>query len=261
MFDKRVFVSFEGKCEMNCRHCFALEQEDEFNKNDISKIVDSLVDKEFDIIYVSHNKENFTNAEDGVKLCEKLYEKYNKDLCVTSRCILNNEMLSRVVRLNEKMKKNKKRIYWCESVPALTSASIIEDLKKLPLPEERIRFLGRLKINDIYSILTVRPLFPSVVIPDSEIAELISMASDKVDAVITGGLITTEAIDRRLDLKQVEWKYLENNDSAYLVGAISEKARFVDVRKEVVHLKECCNLHGVKFFEHSLQAINYLSNV
>ena len=59
------------------------------------------------------------------------------------------------------------------------------------------------------------------------------MAIGNVDAIITGGLITTEEIDKRLGLNYENWKYLEGNDSAYLVEAISDKARFVDVREEI----------------------------
>lgn len=260
MFSNRVIVSFEGKCEMNCKHCFALEQESKYVEDNVDTVVESLVNREFDIIYVSHNKENFLYADAGVTLCEKLYERYCKDLCITSRCVLDDEMLDRLVLLNNKMKNKGQRLYWCESVPALQSASIIEDLRKVPSPEERINFLGRLRENGIPSILSVRPLFPSEVIPDDEIRELLSMALNKIDAVITGGLITTEEIDKRLELNQQNWKYLKGNDSAYLVGAISKKARFVDVRREVLHLKECCDLYEMKFFEHSLQAINYLAS-
>ena len=156
------------------------------------------------------------------------------------------------------MKRCNKHIYWCESVPALQSASIMEDLNKVPSPQERIKFLGKLKDGGIYSILTVRPLFPSVVVTYDEIDELVRLASNNIDAVITGGLITTDAIDRRLGINQEGWNYLEGNDSAYLVGAIGKNARFVDVRKEISHLRRCCDLYGVKFFEHSMQAINYL---
>ncbi len=260
MFSNRVIVSFEGRCEMNCKHCFALEQESNYMKNDIDIIVNSLFDKEFDIIYVSHNKENFFHASDGVNLCERLYEKYGKDICITSRCVLNDEMFNRIVLLNDKMKKKGKRIYWCESVPAVQSASIIEDLSIVPSPEERINFLGKLKINGVFAILSIRPLFPSEVIPNEEIRQLVQMALNRVDAIITGGLITTEEIDRRLDLNQDNWKFLENNDSEYLVGAINKNARFVDVRNEILYLRDCCEACGIKFFEHSLQAVNYLAS-
>lgn len=258
MLRKRAIISFEGRCEMNCKHCFALEQESNYAANDVNAIVDSLAKEDFDIIYVSHNKENFLYADDGVALCEKLFDRYGRDLCVTSRCVLNDEMLHRMAQLNRKMKKQDKQIFWCESAPALKSTSLMEDLGKVPSPEERICFLGRLRDNDICSILSVRPLFPSAVIPDDEIEELVKMASNKADAVITGGLITTAEIDQRLGLNREGWKYLDGNDSAYLVGAIGVEARFVDVRNEIYHLKDCCGLYGIKFFEHSLQAINAL---
>lgn len=260
MFSNRIIVSFEGRCELNCKHCFALEQENEYMRNDVDAIVDSLDDKEFDIIYVSHNKENFWHAIDGVELCEKLYARYRKDMCITSRCVLDNEMFNRMVMLNNTMKNQGKRIFWCESVPALESASIIEDLNKVPSPEKRIDFLGRLRANDIYAILSIRPLFPSEVIPNEEIKRLIEMAIGNVDAIITGGLITTEEIEKRLVLNYENWKYLEGNDSAYLVGAISGKARFVDVRDEIMSLRNCCEVCEIPFFEHSLQAINYLTH-
>lgn len=103
-------------------------------------------------------------------------------------------------------------------------------------------------------------LFPSEVIPNEEIKRLIEMAIGNVDAIITGGLITTEEIEKRLVLNYENWKYLEGNDSAYLVGAISGKARFVDVRDEIMSLRNCCEVCEIPFFEHSLQAINYLTH-
>lgn len=258
MFKKREIVSFAGRCEMNCKHCFALEQENNLESNDVEMVVDSLKDKEFDIIYVSHNKENFFKPEDGLRLCERLYETYKKDLCVTSRCVLENETFEKLVLLNKKMKSKGKRIYWCASVPAMESASIMEDLSKVPSPKERIEFLHKLKTNGICSILSVRPMFPNSVIPDEEICNLIKQSAQSVHAVITGGLITTAEIDKRLGLIQTNWKYSPNNDSDYLVGAIGKEARFVDVEDEILHLKKCCDLYGVAFFAHSMQAINYL---
>lgn len=261
MFRKRVIVSFSGRCEMNCKHCFALEMEDVYKKNDIDGVVNEIAGMDFDIIYVSHNKENFYNSNEGIGLCEKLYDRYGKDLCITSRCVLTDNMIDRLEKLDRLMKGDGKRIFWCESIPALESASLTEDLNMVPEPLKRLHFIGELKKRGICTMMSVRPLFPCTIISNEEIHRLIKAALHNVDAIITGGLITTEEIDKRLNMNQETWDYLDNNESDYLVGAVKDNAKFVDVRKEIQHLKNCCDEFGIRFFEHSLQAVNSLAFV
>lgn len=260
MNKERVIVSFSGRCEMNCKHCFALEQEKDFQLNDVDSVVNSLEHENFDIIYVSHNKENFYKPWEGVELCEKLYYKYRKDLCITSRCVLDDNSFDRMVRLNDTMKKEGHDMFWCISIPALERAYVTEDFSKVPSPQERISFLEKIKLANIYSILTIRPLFPEQIISHEEIKNLLDLVQNCIDVVITGGLVVTDYILERLCIESQDLQYYEGNESQYLVGAISENARFVDVHKEKDMLRKYCEKLNIVFFEHSMEAINYLKS-
>lgn len=255
MIKERVLVSLPGKCPLNCKHCFALEQEEE-GFSSMDEVIESISDKNFDIIYVSHLKENFVNPEEGVCFCERLFERYRKDICVTSRCVLTDVFIQRLSRLNAAMKEQGHRLFWCESIPALESAALTEDLSKIPTPHERINFLEKLENAGITTIMSVRPLFPSSSISKNEIGRLIEYAKNCVSAVITGGLIVTPQIEKRFSIDTQNWEYSENN-SDYLVGVIKNNAKFVDVNKELTVLSDCCKKNSIPFFLHSMQAINY----
>lgn len=247
---------------MGCKHCFATEINNGECENSIDEVMNSIQKEkdEFEIIYVSHYKENFTDQELGIELCKRLFEKYKKDICITSRSVLNDEGIQKIISLNHAMSEQNCRIFWCESIPALQSAGITENLNKIPTPEDRLTFLGKLKDAGICAIITVRPLFPSRVIGTDEINKLLELSVGKVDAVITGGLILTDSIEKRLGLNTKNWKFYECNQSAYLIGSGIEKARYVDVDDEVKNLKSKCNELGLPFFLHSTEAINNLKS-
>ncbi len=259
MYSKRVLVSFSGKCKLGCKHCFAIEQEPDVEKNDIDSVVKSIEKEEFDVIYVSHNRENFLNANDGIELCKQLYKKYKKSIVVISRMILSEKDVDKIVRLNEEMKKEGKELFWMESVCALNSASITEDLKCIPSPNDRIDFLGTLNKKGIHTILAIRPLFPSSVVPASEINGLVRRAKGKVDAITSGGIILTESIKARLSIDTSNWERLKYNTSDYLVGAVND-AEYIDVSNELDNLVKQCLKNRIPLFEHSMMAINAISD-
>lgn len=148
LISSRELVSFSGKCPMNCKHCFANEIVDENEQeNNIEDVLDSLEGKQFDVVYVSHFKENFYHQEKGVQLCEEIYKKHQCDICVITRCVLNDDFLSRIVLLNESMSKNGNNLTFCISVPAFNSYEKLEDSSKVRTPLERIRFAEKIKRN------------------------------------------------------------------------------------------------------------------
>ena len=64
--EKRELVSFDGACPYKCKHCYTFGLNEENKNLSIDDIVESLKEKEFDVIYVSHNKENFINPKEGI---------------------------------------------------------------------------------------------------------------------------------------------------------------------------------------------------
>ncbi|MCM1286214.1 MAG: hypothetical protein NC213_07645 [Acetobacter sp.] len=258
-YTKRELVSFNGKCNFNCKHCFALELEDNQRTNSISQIINSLKSKEFDVIYVSHNKENFINVDEGIELCETLFNTYKKDICVTTRQVIEEQNALKTLKdLNNKMLNSGNSLYFSISIPALYSYDFTENKTFVPTPIQRILFMKSLKNMGIKVILTVRPLFPEKYIEKQEIIDLIRISQPFVDAVTTGGLIATDEILKRLSINKNDIDLSVNNDSDYLVGAVKENAMFVNVNKEIEYLKEICQKNNLQFFKHSMDALNYL---
>lgn len=257
MLLNRELVSFKGRCPMDCKHCFAREITDENEEeNDIEDIINDLKSKKFDVVYVSHYKENFYNAEKGVCLCEKIYDEFNCDICVITRCILTSELLVRISNLNDKMKLRGNKLTFCISIPAYDSYAKFEKSKIVPTPQQRIDFAGQLKDSSITTIVTIRPMFPSSIVPTSEIYKIVDNCANKVDAILTGGLYVSDSIIKCLNINKEEIEFLHEVESEYLVG-VEKKFKAVDVEAEINSLKKYCQERGIPFFKHSMDALNY----
>lgn len=260
MLENRKIISFGGKCSFDCKHCFGCEI-DETNKNEvgIDDLIVSLQNQNFDVLYISQNKENLTDPHKCIELCEKLYEEYCCDIFITTRCILNDNEITHFINLSEKMKENNKNLTICVSIPAMDSYSKTENKDKVPTPHQRIDFLKKIKNSNIYSMVTIRPLFPNSFIPQDEIFQLVDECKNKVDCILTGGLMVTDKILKRLGVDKSEFNYLPYGNSEYLKG-IDVDFMAVDVSEEIKNLKEYCNKNGILFFAHSMDALNFFKS-
>lgn len=256
--EKRVFVSFDGFCKYNCKHCFSFEQEQCHKLRSLDEITDSLKSKEFDVVYVSQKRENFINQDEGLALCEMLFSKYKCNIVIITRSVFDIKQRKRLIQLNSIMKKENKYLFLGVSVVGLESSICTEDLTVVPAPIDRIDFLKDMYNSDITTMLLIRPLFPERVIPLSELKKIIDYTDGKTSCILTGALMVNEAILKRLRFTGTEFQYIVGGESEYLDGAHSGSMNFVDVRKEIDWLKEYCSCKNIKFFEHSLPAINYL---
>lgn len=263
----RELVSFDGPCPYKCKHCYTFGLNEENRHLTVDDIVDSLKGKQFDVIYVSHNRENFVVPDEGIDLCTRLFETYNKDIIAITRNIFNEKELERFAKLSEKMKSKGKLLCLAVSIPALDSIEITEGSGIIPSPEKRIEFLKRAKEKNIKTILVIRPLFPNKIIPIREPLEILERCKTFVNCVLSSGLAVNDSILNQLGLSEKDFNYLEGNNSKYLLGAI-DGIKYVDVQDEIRQLKEKCkelninffdhSMEAIKFFDHSLQAINYL---
>lgn len=254
---KRELVSFSGECTYQCKHCFAFDVSEDRNCGNIAEIIDSLREKDFDVVYLSHYRENFIVPEQGLSLCEKIFYEYKCDICIITRSILKEANLERLIKLNSVMNKEGKNLYVCSSIPALYSYEILENRKYIPTPFERIAFLQSLSENGIWSLLTIRPLLPDSIIPLSEAKEIINLCKNHVDAVMTSGLAVTDKICKRLGIDNNSLNYDPKAESEYLIGT-GENVRYVDVRMEINELENYCKDVNLPFFAHSMTALNYL---
>lgn len=256
---KRVFVSFDGKCPMECKHCYTYEISRSCktkSQRSIPELVQSIESDEFDVVYVSQSYENFQNDEQGVALCSALYERYKKDIFIISRCAFSEGAVNQLHRLNQKMGASGNRLFVAASICADGSYGRTENIWKCPTPDERICNLKNLHKNGISTLLLIRPLFPDRIIPVSECVSLIEKSRSDIDAVISSGLIVTEGILRRLGIDSGELNYLTAGDSEYLADLDKERVQYVDVSEELKVLSSVCKRLELPFFQHSLPALN-----
>lgn len=259
MISNRELVSFSGKCPLNCKHCFTKEiVKDSEVENEIEDIIGQLSGKVFDVVYVSHYKENFYNPEKGIRLCEEIYKVYQCDICVTTRCTFSGGLLARIKELNDKMRMNGNNLTFCISVPAYESYAKLEDKTLIPTPQQRIDFAGQLKNMGVTSMVTVRPLFPANYIPTDEIHKIIDSCEGKVDAILTGGACVSERILKDLGVEKETFTYDKKEKSEYLVG-VEKEFDAVNVESELKDLESYCELKRIRFFRHSMEALNFFA--
>ena len=261
MITQREFVSFSGKCPLNCKHCFASEIVDENTsvldtKDDIQAIIKELSKKQFDVVYVSHYKENFYEADAGVDLCEEIYDHYKCDICVTTRCAFSGKPLFRIRELSRKMASKGNSLSFCISIPALESYRKIENAELIATPTQRIDFAGQLKAIGINTFVSIRPLFPASFISTNEIHRLVDQCGDKIDGILTGGLYATDNILKNLQIPRETLTFCNEADSEYLLG-IEKTFHAVDVENEIRDLEAYCKSKSILFFRHSMEALNY----
>ena len=99
----RVFVSFDGQCPYNCKHCFSFECKQQSPPRTLDQIIESLQNLSFDVIYVSQKRENFINPELGLLLCEKLFERYRCNIVIITRNVFSAINQERLISLKNKM--------------------------------------------------------------------------------------------------------------------------------------------------------------
>lgn len=257
MITRREIVSFSGRCPLDCKHCFAKEVVDENEiENDIHTIISGLSGKHFDVVYVSHYKENFFDPDHGVELCEKIYNAYKCDICVTTRCTLSGKPLLRIKDLYRKMKETGNSLSFCISIPALESYEKLENREIIATPSQRIDFAEQLKRIGITTFVTIRPLFPSKFISSDEVHRIVDKCVDKVDGILTGGLCVNDNIIDSLQISHDDITYLGDTKSEYLIG-VEKKFQAVDVEEEMKDLEAYCKSKSLLFFKHSMEALNY----
>lgn len=254
----RVFVSFDGQCPYNCKHCFSFECKQQSPPRTLDQIIDSLQELSFDVVYVSQKRENFVDPESGLLLCEKLFERYRCNIVIITRNVFSAVDQERLLSLKDKMSAYGKHLFIGISVVGGASAGFTEDLSVSPSPMERIEFAKKLYQKGIYSMLLIRPMFPESIIPSHEWKSIVDQVAGNISCILSGALMVNREILARLGLNEPDLQYLSGGESEYLEGAIAGSMKFVDVRGELSQLKTYCNNHSVPFFEHSLPAINYL---
>lgn len=140
----RAFASFSGICSYRCLHCYTFS--DDFTnrgKECTEHIISDLKKQDFNIVYISGYKENFLNPMEGLSMIETIYETFHCDLLLTTRTVWDTNYIKRLSLLNQKMRFNGNKLYFCISIPAYKSYKLLEPNPMIPTPKQRIEFLDR----------------------------------------------------------------------------------------------------------------------
>lgn len=253
---RRVLVSYDNECPFRCRHCYTFELPQSGKLRTADEIVNSLKDEEFDIVYVSQRTENFINQEAGVLLCEKLYDRYKKDVFIITRCVLEDAYIERLRELNESMKTERRQLFMGVSICANKSYKEIELGKGVPSPKERADFMKRMKELGIKTVLFLRPIFPNEMIPLQEYFEVIDECKDGIDAIVLAGLMVSKKISEELGICYEDIAGNVDMESEYLAGAKDFEMRMVDVQDEITAIEGYSRNKNIPFFRHSLPALS-----
>lgn len=259
--DSRAFASFSGSCPYKCLHCYTFSQEFvSKGKDDINSIINELKTKQkFNIVYISGYKENFINPSKGLSLLEAIYDCFHCDILVTTRSVFDKNNINRLFTLNNRMQSNGNKLYFCISIPAYESYRLLEPNPIIPSPLERINFLKEIHVGGINAILTIRPLCPNDFIPVSESVKLINKINGYCSAIISSGIVIDNSILSKLDKFPDKFDYEEKKLMNCLENNIIVK--YVNVKKELEQIETACKNANIPFFQNSLPAINYISNL
>lgn len=259
--DSRAFASFSGTCPYKCLHCYTFSEEFvSKGKDDIKSIINELNSKEkFNIVYISGYKENFVNPSKGLSLLEAIFDNFCCDILVTTRSVFDENNLNRLFALNDRMRRNGNQLYFCVSIPAYESYQLLEPNPIIPTPRERLSFLKKIHIGRINTILTIRPLCPNEFIPISESIRLINEINGYCSAIISSGIVVDDSILSKLNEFPNKFDYEEKKLMNCLENNIIVK--YVNVKKELGQIEIACKNVGIPFFQNSLPAINYISNL
>lgn len=253
----RAFASFSGICAYNCLHCYTFS--DNFankGKECTEHIISDLKKKDFNIVYISGYKENFLNPMEGLSMIETIYETFHCDLLLTTRTAWDNNNIKYLSDLNQKMRFNGNKLYFCISIPAYKSYKLLEPNPIIPTPKQRIEFLKQIHNEGIITLLTIRPLCPNDFIPISESLDIIKEVKGYCSAVISSGIVVNNVILKRLKNFPNKFNFEEKKLMDCLNNDIIVK--YVNVEKELEAINSLCIENNIPFFKNSLPAINYL---
>lgn len=251
----RVLISYDGKCPFRCKHCYTFSLDCKENRT-IEEILSDIKHEKFDIVYVSQKNENFVNQNDGILLCEKTFECYNTDIVMITRNVLDDIYLKRLHDLSERMKENGNQIIVAVSFISLNHPKVSERLDIVPTPQRRIKFLNKLHDLQIPNFALIRPVFPKEIIPIEDIECLIDECKKYVNCIVASELGVNSDIEKRLGINFDAFCSYKSN--AYLNGAIDGEMKFLQLDEEMLAIAQKCEKENIKFFTHSMQAINYI---
>lgn len=262
LIDSRKLVSFSGCCQINCKHCYTYEiahQKTNSDEEEIDEIISSLNDgTAFDVVYVSHDRENFIDEDAGMNLVNKLYKTQKKHIFIITRKGLSDACISRLSQINKSMGKDGLLLAVAVSIPAGESYSVMEDVACIASPKERCDCIRRLHNAGIRTIFMARPVFPKSIVPVDEITTMIEKNASYIDVVVASGLAVNNSILNRLQLTEECFSFLPGDNAEYLIGSEVKGIKYIDVKTELEMIHKCCKMCSIPFVTHSMQALNIL---
>jgi DNA repair photolyase len=259
--DGRAMVSLgplspKKYCSYSCPFCYVNAGFLSYATKTIEDTVKWLEDQRglFDIIYVSGDTDSFAppRMDKGIELLEALSE-FNVDLLFTTRAILKEQHLIKLVAIKNKLSEKRKLLFGCVSIAQLYQEHL--EPKPIATPFERISQLNAFKEIGLISVHAMRPFLPNV--PINEYLELINLVDGKVDVILgevwyadKSGILETATFN---GITPEKLEYLEHqmdfddNSSIWKVYEMREV--------EIAVTKKCLDMN-IPFFMRSSLAID-----
>lgn len=259
-YNNRVIVSMDRECPMGCKHCYSFAMTHSNTPQSDESVISRAKKSAADIVYLSEKTENFFDEREGYELCKCLFEECKKDIFVITRSFLSDETIQQLATLDQQMKQTANALYLAVSVCAHESYGITEDIHLCPTPDARISNLKRASALGIHTILMVRPVFPSKMVPIKEYLELVDQCNGNVDVVVTSGLIVTDSILKRLGVEREFFSYMACGDSSYLADLEDKSISYVNVEAELQEIENKCSMCGIPYYRHTMPALNWIAD-
>lgn len=252
---KREFASFGGKCPFKCNHCYTfINNFSTYKANSIPNIINELVSKDFNIIYISGFNENFVSPQIGIKLIEELYNHFKCHILFTTRNTFDNDCLKKITEINKMMLKDGKRLFACVSISAYNSYKKLEPCNVIPTPNQRIEFIKKMFGNKIITFLTIRPVCPKEFIPTNEYIDIIKDIGQMCSGIISSGIVLNKDIINKLDGFPKNYSYVEKP----IMSCLKQDnllVKYVNVEEELNSIQLKCKQSQIPFFSGSIEAI------
>jgi len=157
-------------CPYSCAWCYVQDDFNLYAKLSVDEIIKFLKmhRENYKIIYISGDTDSFAPPRTGVALdlLSTIAAEVQCDLLFTTRTIFSEEHFKKLEQIVSAQKKANKMIYACISITRFSLVSANLEPYPIPLPDDRILVLKRLKEIGATTVLAMRPFLPMVDVND-----------------------------------------------------------------------------------------------
>jgi len=256
----RVLTYSKLICPFECLYCFTEDLDQEQSKDTVYlseaqfKLLQRLPEN-IKTIMIGCDTEFFQDKKEAISTLDRL-SNLGKDISVVTKMSLDEETISAIKNIHDKITLNGNLLVLSVSVPCFNSSLKWEP--RVPRVASRIEGLKKLSKQEIPAMVAIRPLIPDL--ETSEIDEIVEKTSPYAFGYYSGplylknvndDLLSREKLDGLgVDIEEVEPSWMPKGN------------KFVKLTNSILmsHLREKVIGSGKQFFEGAAQGIDFLRN-